>query len=84
MGQQPGHVRVGRVLHRLITSGTALLTAHTNADVPDDGVNEALAAALGLVDTEVLAATDGGGMDKVVVFVPLADADAVRRVAATC
>jgi dinuclear metal center YbgI/SA1388 family protein len=68
----------GRVLHRLITAGTALFTAHTNADVPADGVNEALAAAVGLVDADVLAPTDGGGMDKVVVFVPVADAEAVR------
>ena len=68
----------GRVLHRLITSGTALFTAHTNADVPDEGVNAALAAAVGLVDAEVLDPTDGGGLDKVVVFVPVPDADAVR------
>ncbi len=68
----------GRVLHRLITSGTALFTAHTNADVPAGGVNEAIAAAVGIVDPEVLLPTDGGGMDKVVVFVPLGSADAVR------
>ena len=36
----------GRVLHRLIGSGIALFTAHTNADVPADGVNEALARAV--------------------------------------
>ena len=34
----------GRVVHRLVRSGTALLTAHTNADLPADGVNESLAA----------------------------------------
>jgi dinuclear metal center YbgI/SA1388 family protein len=68
----------GRVLHRLIGSGTALFTAHTNADVPPDGVNEALAAAVGLTDPTVLEPTDGGGLDKVVVFVPLEAADAVR------
>jgi dinuclear metal center YbgI/SA1388 family protein len=68
----------GRVLHRLITSGTALFTAHTNADVPDEGVNAALAEAVGLVDAEVLEPTDGGGMDKLMVFVPVPDADAVR------
>jgi len=69
----------GRVLHRLIRSGTALFTAHTNADVPADGVNEALAAAVGLRDTEILEPTDGGGTDKLVVFAPVAAADAVRR-----
>src|SRR5919112_5857542 len=38
----------GRVLHRLVSNGTALFTAHTNADVPADGTNDALATALGL------------------------------------
>jgi dinuclear metal center YbgI/SA1388 family protein len=38
----------GRVVHRLITGGCALLAAHTNADVARDGVSDALAAALGL------------------------------------
>lgn len=69
----------GRVLHRLITSGTALFTAHTNADVPADGVNDAIARALGLQDATVLLPTDGGGLDKLVVFVPVEDAEAVRR-----
>ncbi len=69
----------GRVLHRLLTSGTALFTAHTNADVPADGVNDAIARALGLQEPRVLAPTDGGGLDKLVFFVPVADAEAVRR-----
>jgi dinuclear metal center YbgI/SA1388 family protein len=38
----------GRAVHRLITHGCALLTAHTNADVADPGVSDALARALGL------------------------------------
>ena len=38
----------GRAVHRLITGGCALFTAHTNADVADPGVSDALAAALGL------------------------------------
>jgi dinuclear metal center YbgI/SA1388 family protein len=69
----------GRVLHRLIASGTALFTAHTNADVPVDGVNDAIAGALGLREPTVLLPTDGGGLDKVVVFVPAEHADQVRR-----
>jgi dinuclear metal center YbgI/SA1388 family protein len=69
----------GRVLHRLVTNGTALFTAHTNADVPADGVNDAIARALGLHDPTVLLPTDGGGLDKVVAFVPVDDAESVRR-----
>jgi dinuclear metal center YbgI/SA1388 family protein len=38
----------GRLIHRLITRGAALFTAHTNADVADPGVSDALARAVGL------------------------------------
>ncbi|WP_344244976.1 Nif3-like dinuclear metal center hexameric protein [Actinocorallia libanotica] len=38
----------GRTVHRLITGGCALYTAHTNADVADPGVSDALARAVGL------------------------------------
>ncbi|GAB1821822.1 Nif3-like dinuclear metal center hexameric protein [Herbidospora sp. RD11066] len=38
----------GRIVHRLIKAGVALYTAHTNADVADPGVSDALARAVGL------------------------------------
>jgi dinuclear metal center YbgI/SA1388 family protein len=38
----------GRVVHRLIAAGVALYTAHTNADIADPGVSDALARAVGL------------------------------------
>ena len=39
----------GRLVHRLIRAGIGLFVAHTNADrAADNGVNDALAAALGL------------------------------------
>ena len=45
----------GRVAHRLIRGGAALFVAHTNADrAPEGGVNDALAAAVGLTDTRPL------------------------------
>src|SRR5687768_17196967 len=44
----------GKVLHVLARDGIALLTAHTNADVPADGVNESLARAVGIVDPRVV------------------------------
>ena len=70
----------GRVVHRLVRSGTALLTAHTNADLPADGVNESLARAVGIVDPQVVEAAAGAlpALDKLVVFVPHEHADAVR------
>ncbi len=66
-------------MHRLLRHGIALFTAHTNADVPADGVNDAIARALGMEDARVLAPTDGGGLDKLVVFVPVSDAGTVRQ-----
>jgi dinuclear metal center YbgI/SA1388 family protein len=44
----PATTYKGRLVHRLITGGTALFTAHTNADVADPGVSDALARAVGL------------------------------------
>ena len=41
----------GALVQRLVRGGCALLAAHTNADVARDGVSDALAAALGVVDT---------------------------------
>ncbi|CAA9360012.1 MAG: GTP cyclohydrolase 1 type 2 homolog YbgI [uncultured Nocardioidaceae bacterium] len=73
----------GRALHRLVRGGTALFTAHTNADVPADGTNDALAGVLGLRDTRVLVPTgdtEGDeGLDKLVVLVPVTHADQVRE-----
>ena len=45
----------GRLVHRLVRSGAGLFVAHTNADrAPGSGVNDALAAALGLTGTSPL------------------------------
>ncbi|WP_245159534.1 Nif3-like dinuclear metal center hexameric protein [Blastococcus sp. CT_GayMR19] len=49
----------GRLVHRLIRAGAALFVAHTNADrAPGSGVNDALAAVLGLSGTAPLEPTD--------------------------
>lgn len=44
----------GQVVHELIARDMALFCAHTNADVAQGGVSDALATALGLVDIEPL------------------------------
>lgn len=70
----------GALIHRMIRTGRALFTAHTNADAASPGVSDALARALDLTVEEVLAPTPAGpDLDKWVVFVPVADADAVRQ-----
>jgi dinuclear metal center YbgI/SA1388 family protein len=73
----------GRAVHTLVANGVALFSAHTNADVPEYGVNESLARAVGVVDPRVLVGEDDharvdAGVDKVVTFVPDADAERVR------
>jgi dinuclear metal center YbgI/SA1388 family protein len=78
----PATTPKGRVVHDLVRAGVALLTAHTNADVPRDGVNEALALAVGIQDPHVVVDTDDHSerhVDKLVTFVPDAQAETVRR-----
>ena len=65
----------GRSVHRLIRAGIGLHVAHTNADHAKPGVSDALAAALGLTDTRPLEPLPAPALDKVVVFVPAADAE---------
>jgi dinuclear metal center YbgI/SA1388 family protein len=61
----------GLVVHRLIEAGCGLFTAHTNADRARPGVSDALADALGLVDTAPLVPLPSEPLDKIVVFVPI-------------
>ncbi len=49
----------GALVHRLIRAGVALYTAHTNADVANPGVSDALAARLGLTGLRPLVPAEG-------------------------
>ncbi|MCT7660262.1 Nif3-like dinuclear metal center hexameric protein [Mycobacterium deserti] len=70
----------GALLHRMIRTGRALFTAHTNADAAAPGVSDALADALGVRVDEVLdPVRSGSDLDKWIVFVPVEDADALRE-----
>jgi dinuclear metal center YbgI/SA1388 family protein len=79
----------GRIVHRLIRAGIALYVAHTNADVANPGVSDALAARLGLTATRPLVpGEDGGGLGRIGELpeaMPLAElaAYAARRLPAT-
>ncbi len=64
--------------HRLLRAGSALFTAHTNADAAAPGVSDALADALGLTVTGVLDPEPAAELDKWVTFVPVEHTDAVR------
>jgi dinuclear metal center YbgI/SA1388 family protein len=66
----------GRLVHRLIRAGVGLFVAHTNADrAADHGVDDALAAVLGLIDPTPLETVPAPLTDTLVVFVPVASAD---------
>jgi dinuclear metal center YbgI/SA1388 family protein len=56
----------GRIIHRLIRADVALYVAHTNADVANPGVSDALAARLGLTGTRPLVpAEDDRGIGRI-------------------
>jgi dinuclear metal center YbgI/SA1388 family protein len=76
----PATTAKGRTLATLTGAGCALLTAHTNADQAVGGVSEAFATALGLTDLAPLRPAPTAPLDKLVVYVPVADADRVRTV----
>lgn len=65
----------GGLVHRMIRSGLAHFVAHTNADVANPGVSDALAERLGLSGIRPLSVDDDEALDKLVVFVPTEEAD---------
>lgn len=67
----------GRVAHALVRGGVGLFVAHTNADRARGGVNDGLADLFGLIGAEPLERVPEQ-VDKLVVFVPVADAERVR------
>lgn len=67
----------GRLVAALLRGGIAQFAAHTNADSAPEGVAEALASACGLVDQRPLRPVPTAPLDKVVTFVPTADAEDV-------
>lgn len=71
----PATTAKGRLVHRLVRGGCALLTAHTNADVASPGVSDALARVIGLGDLRPLVPGPVAPLDSVVVHVPTPDAD---------
>jgi dinuclear metal center YbgI/SA1388 family protein len=66
----------GRLVHRLVRAGVALFVAHTNAArAADHGVNDALAALLGLSDVRPLETVAAPQTDTLVVFAPVGVSD---------
>ena len=70
----------GRMIEKLLKHDITVYAAHTNLDVAKGGVNDLLAAALGLENTEVLVPTFDTKLKKIVVFVPVSHAEQLRKV----
>ncbi len=69
---------LGQRLARAVQGGVAVYAAHTNLDAAG-GVNDALAAELGLTGTEPLGDGYTDKLYKIVVFIPLGHQDQVRQ-----
>ena len=71
------HGHVGTTLFELIEAGIAFIAAHTNWDCAEGGINDALAAKLGLIDIKPFGSASDVEQLKMVVTVPAAHADRV-------
>ncbi|TLS39375.1 Nif3-like dinuclear metal center hexameric protein [Pseudalkalibacillus caeni] len=69
----------GKMIEKLIKNDITVYAAHTNLDVARGGVNDLLAEALELENTEVLVPTYKTIYKKIAVFTPVDHADAVRE-----
>ena len=69
----------GRLLAKLIKHDIAVYASHTNLDVATGGVNDLLAAALGLTATKPLKTSFSETLYKLVAYVPASHADEVRE-----
>jgi len=69
----------GRMIEKCIKHDIAVYVAHTNLDVAIGGVNDLLADALQLHNTEVLIPTYEDKLKKLVVYVPVTHEEQVRK-----
>ena len=72
----------GRLLEKCIKHDIAVYVAHTNLDVADGGLNDWLAEALQLENTEVLIPLEREKLKKIVVFIPVDYVEVVMNVMA--
>ncbi|KAF0825618.1 Nif3-like dinuclear metal center hexameric protein [Cytobacillus firmus] len=69
----------GRIIEKLIKHDIAVYAAHTNLDITKGGVNDMLADALKLSNTEVLYPAHETVLKKLAVFVPEENAESLRQ-----
>lgn len=72
--------REGKMIAKLIQSGIAVYSMHTNYDIAWGGLNDELADMLGLQETKVLETTYEEPLYKCVIYVPVTHYEEVRVV----
>jgi dinuclear metal center YbgI/SA1388 family protein len=70
----------GRLIHRAIAGNLAIVSAHTNFDTVDNGVNDLLAAALGVTGCVPLKVVHRDALLKLAVYVPQSHQEALLEV----
>ncbi len=73
----------GSLIASALASGVSIYSSHTNLDVVDGGVNDALAAVIGITETEIIRVNGREELEKIVVFVPNDYAENVRNAMAS-
>lgn len=68
----------GALIAAALAAGIGIYASHTNLDVAVGGVNDALALAMGLEDTEIIRVTGHEELEKIVVFIPADHVEHVR------
>ncbi|NLZ38026.1 MAG: Nif3-like dinuclear metal center hexameric protein [Firmicutes bacterium] len=69
----------GRLIQRALEADIAIYAAHTNLDLANGGVNDALAQKLGIIETAILQPAGHFPLEKIVVYVPTEYVDNVRN-----
>ncbi|QDI89792.1 Nif3-like dinuclear metal center hexameric protein [Salicibibacter halophilus] len=69
----------GRVIQQCLRHDITVYAAHTNLDITTGGMNDWMAAAMGIKETEEVVPTKKDQLYKLVAFVPEEDTDQVRR-----
>ncbi len=68
----------GRLIHTAIKNNVSIISMHTNYDIARDGLNDVLAARIGLSSAVPLQISAAGELLKLVVFVPADHLESVR------
>lgn len=68
----------GALIQQAIRGGLSIISLHTNYDIASGGLNDLLAAKIGISDSKPLKVTTVSELVKLVVFVPVAHAENVR------